>query len=130
MARFPDVSKLGEVSVDDRRFVVLLVDESWEPNNGHDSAHAQGRCECPCSNPLDVLLDEAPSGFDGLRPPVAYCGSHHAHEPHTYLDPDSWSCPGLAAAEPEPHQCDELCVANIHGLRTQYPVEPGSLKIL
>lgn len=122
MARFPDVSKLGEVSVDDRRFVVLLVDESWEPNNGHDSAHAQGRCECPCA-PIRWTCSS-------MRPPVAYCGSHHAHEPHTYLDPDSWSCPGLAAAEPEPHQCDELCVANIHGLRTQYPVEPGSLKIL
>jgi hypothetical protein len=58
--KFPDVTELGAVTIEDAgRFVVLMVKDDWEPDNGHDSDHARGGCECPCSSPLDVLLAEA-----------------------------------------------------------------------
>lgn len=59
--RFPDVSELGRVRIESREFVVLLVDTDWDgdPNDEHGSDHARGQCECPCSDPLGLLLDAA-----------------------------------------------------------------------
>jgi hypothetical protein len=59
--RFPDVSKLGTVRIESREFAVLLVDVEWDwdKSGDHDSDHAGGRCECPCSDPVELLLREA-----------------------------------------------------------------------
>ena len=63
--RFPDVTELGRVAIEDREFVLLMVDIDWEPDDpDHDSDHAGGRCSCPCSQPLDVLLAAANSRED------------------------------------------------------------------
>ncbi len=59
--RFPDVSELGKVAIDSRTFRVWLVDDDWNPDSdAHASDHAQGRCACPCDDPV-TALEEAVS---------------------------------------------------------------------
>ena len=58
--RFPDVTELGAVKIEGRRFMTYLIADDWEPGlSGHDSEHATGGCSCPCYPPLHLIEDTA-----------------------------------------------------------------------
>lgn len=78
--KFPDVSKIGAIEIEGAgRYTAYLIADDWEPDlGGHDSEHARGGCECPCSSPLDVIeaVEALPSRLVG--PPLADRYVHRA----------------------------------------------------
>lgn len=96
--KFPEIQKLGTVLIEDRRYVVFLMNEEYEgPDDGHDSEHARGQCECPCS-PLNYALERA---IEDESAGLAQRESTDAKDGLTSPTPESEIPVGLR--EPAPH---------------------------